>query len=215
LSQADKTTLIKTVVSALPSYAMSSFLFLDGLCKQLNRAFKNFWWGFPNDKTRNLSLKSWASLCLPKDQGGLGFRLMKDVNLSLISQLGWKLLSSHNSLWVSLFQRKYIRYGNFLSSSLTSGSWIWNGIKATLPIIYAGACFIPHNNSSLPIWSLPWTPTIPFFTPKPRFPSIPSNHPLAISDLIHSPTMSWRQNVLHFLFDPTTIFEILKINNRP
>jgi hypothetical protein len=27
--------------------------------------------------------------------------------------------------------------------------------------------------------------------------------------------MSWRQNVLHFLFDPTTISEILKINIRP
>jgi hypothetical protein len=117
---------------------------------------------------------------------------MKYVNLSLISKLGWKLLSSHNSLWVSLFQQKYIRYGNFLSSSLTFGSWIWNGIKATLPIISAKTCFIPHNNSSLPIWSSPWIPIVPFFTPIARLPSIPSNHPLAISDLIHSPTMSCR-----------------------
>jgi len=103
LSQVGKSTLIKTVVSTLPSYAMSSFLFLDALCKKLDRAFKNLWWGFPKDKTRNLSLKSWNSMCLPKDQGGLGFRLMKDVNLSMISKLGWKLLSNHNSLWVSLF----------------------------------------------------------------------------------------------------------------
>jgi hypothetical protein len=211
LSQAGKTTLIKTMVSALPSYAMSSFLFPDGLCKQLDRAFKIFWWGFPKDKTRNLSLKSWNSLCLPNDQGGLGFRLMKEVNLSLISKLGWKMLSNHNSLWVSLFQQKYIRYGNFLSSPLPSGSWIWNGIKATLPIISAGACFIPHNHSSLPIWSTPWIPTSPSFTPKPRLASIPSNHLLAISDLIHSPTLSWKQNLLHFLFDPTTTSEILKI----
>jgi len=104
LSQVGKTTLIKTVVSAIPSYAMSSFLFPDGFCKQLDRAFKNFWWGFPKDKARNLSLKSWASLCLPKDQGGLGFRLMKDVNLSLISKLGWKMLSNHNSLWFLFFR---------------------------------------------------------------------------------------------------------------
>jgi len=103
LSQAGKSTLIKIVVSTLPSYAMSSFLFPDDLCKKLDRAFKNFLWGFPKDKTRNLSLKSWNSMCLPKDQGGLGFRLIKDVNLSLISKLGWKLLSNHNSLWVSLF----------------------------------------------------------------------------------------------------------------
>jgi hypothetical protein len=98
LSRAGKTTLLKSVVSVIPSYAMSSFLFPDGLCKQLDRAFKNIWWGFLKDKTRNFSLKSWSSLCLPKDQGGLGFRLMKDVNLSRISKLGWKLLSSYNSL---------------------------------------------------------------------------------------------------------------------
>jgi hypothetical protein len=214
LSQASKTTLIKAVVSALPSYAMSSFQFPDGLCNQLDSAFKNFWWGFPKDKSRNLSLKSWKSMCLPKDQGGLGFRLMKDVNLSLISKLGWKLLSNHSSLWVYLFQQKYVKYGNFLSSSLTTVSWIWNGIKAIISIISAGACFIPHNNSSLPIWSSPWIPTMPSFQPTPRLPSIPTNHPLSFSDLIHSPTLTWRQNVLQFLFDPTTVSEILKINIR-
>jgi hypothetical protein len=89
LSQAGKTTLIKSVVFALPSYAKSSFLFPDGLYKQLDRAFKNLWCSFPKDKTRNLSPKSCNFLCLPKDEGGLGFRLMKEVNLSLISKLGW------------------------------------------------------------------------------------------------------------------------------
>jgi hypothetical protein len=88
LSQASKTVLVKVVTSTIPSYAMSSFLLPEGFCRTLDKAFKNFWWGFPKDKSRNLSLKSWRSLCLPKDQGGLGFRLMRDVNLSLISKLG-------------------------------------------------------------------------------------------------------------------------------
>jgi hypothetical protein len=88
LSQAGKYILLKVVVFAIPSYAMSYFLLPAGFCNTLDRAFKNFWWGFPKDKARNLSLKSWPSLCLPKDQGGLGFRLMNDVNLSLISKLG-------------------------------------------------------------------------------------------------------------------------------
>jgi hypothetical protein len=128
LSQAGKTVLVKVVASAIPSYAMSTFLLPDGLCHQLDRAFINFWWGFPKDKARNLSLKSWESLCLPKDQGGLGFRLMKEVNLSLISKLGWKLFSNQDCLWVSLFKAKYFKYGNILSSPLSAGSWIWNGI---------------------------------------------------------------------------------------
>jgi hypothetical protein len=36
---------------------------------------------------------------------GLGFRQMKDVNLSLISKLGWQLLSGHNNLWVYFFNK--------------------------------------------------------------------------------------------------------------
>jgi hypothetical protein len=97
-SQARKSVLITVVAFTIHSYTMSTFLLLDKFCNKLDIAFKNFWWGFPDDKTWNLTLKSWASLCLPKDQGGLGFRLMKDVNLSLIAKLGWKLLSNRDSL---------------------------------------------------------------------------------------------------------------------
>jgi hypothetical protein len=55
---------------------------------------------------------------------------MKDVNISLISKFGWKLLSAHNCLWVSLFKTKYFKYENLLTSPLPIGSFIWNGIKS-------------------------------------------------------------------------------------
>jgi hypothetical protein len=135
LSQAGKSVLIKVVASTIPSYTMSTFLLSDKFCHKLDIAFKNFWWGFPKDKTRNLTLKSWASLCLPKDQSGLGFRLMKDINLSLIAKLGWKLLTNHDSLWVSFFKAKYIKYENLLSCPLGFGSFLWNGIKAIVPCV--------------------------------------------------------------------------------
>jgi hypothetical protein len=52
LSQAGKTILVKVVASAIPSYAMSSFLLPDGFCHKLDLAFMNFWWGFSKDKSR-------------------------------------------------------------------------------------------------------------------------------------------------------------------
>jgi len=58
------------MASYILSYAMSSFLLPDILCKRLDTAFKNLWWGFPKGKTHNLTLKSWSSLCLTNDQGG-------------------------------------------------------------------------------------------------------------------------------------------------
>ena len=88
LSQAGRLVLIKSVAAAIPSYTMSTFMLLASICNKLDQSFKNFWWGFPPTKVRNLSLKSWSSLCLPKAAGGLVFRKMKEVNLALISKLG-------------------------------------------------------------------------------------------------------------------------------
>jgi hypothetical protein len=53
---------------------------------------------------------------LPKDVGGLGFRRMHEFNLSFIAKLGWKLLSNADCFWVNQLQKKYIKYGNFVSS---------------------------------------------------------------------------------------------------
>jgi hypothetical protein len=92
LSQAGRLVLIKSV---------SAFLLLASLCSQLDGCFKNFWWGFSSDKSRNLSLKAWDSIYLPKDLGGLGIKKMREANLSFISMLGWKLLSNVDLLWVA------------------------------------------------------------------------------------------------------------------
>lgn len=65
LSQAGRTVLIKAIASAIPTYAMSTFVLPTSICKALDRNFKNFWWGFPAGKSRNLSLKSWKSIAFP------------------------------------------------------------------------------------------------------------------------------------------------------
>jgi hypothetical protein len=88
LSQAGRLVLIEFVAVAFPSYAMSSFLLLNSFCIELDRIFKNFWWDFPTKKTRNLSLKVWDSLCIPKMLGGLGLRKIREMNPALVSKLG-------------------------------------------------------------------------------------------------------------------------------
>jgi hypothetical protein len=113
LSQAGRLVLIKLVAIVIPT--MISFLLLTSICFKLDQIFKNFWWGYPSSKTRNLFLKSWDSLCLLKEQGGLGFKKMKDVNLALISKLGWKFHSNSDLMWVAQLRGKYFSSSSFLS----------------------------------------------------------------------------------------------------
>jgi hypothetical protein len=108
LSQAGILVLIKSVAAAIPSYAMSTFMLPESICHKLDQMFKKFWWGFPSKKTRNLSLKSWGSLCIPKSLWGLGFRKMRDVNLALVSKLDWKLHTRSDSMWVTQLSGKYL-----------------------------------------------------------------------------------------------------------
>jgi hypothetical protein len=65
LSQVAKSTLIKSVANAIPSYLMSIFLIPKSLCLEINSFVRKFWWGFPWDKNHNLSFLSWEKICQP------------------------------------------------------------------------------------------------------------------------------------------------------
>jgi hypothetical protein len=212
LSQAGRTVLIKSVAASIPSYAMSSFLMPMSFSSSLDRMFKNFWWGFPKDKARNLSLKSWNSICLPKHEGGLGFRRMHEFNLSLITKLGWKMTTNTDCLWVKQLQKKYIKYGDFLSSPTSySASWLWKGIQKIKPFLLSGACLKVSRNSAAPIWSSNWVPTIPSFKPGPKFPLNKHLPALLVRDLIDPNLAIWKTSAIHNLFDSISAIEILKI----
>jgi hypothetical protein len=72
LSQAARTTLVKSVVNAIPTYLMSLFFLLKSLCVSINSSIRKFWLGYPQDKKHCLSLLSWDNICKPKSLGGLG-----------------------------------------------------------------------------------------------------------------------------------------------
>jgi hypothetical protein len=178
----------------------------------LDRIFKNFWWGFPKDKTKNLSLKSWSSIYLPKKEGGLGFRRMHEFNLSLIAKLGWKLITNTNCLWVKQLQNKYIKYGDSISSPIsTSTSWLWKSILKIKPFISARASLKVSRTSSTPIWSLNWVPTIPSFKLDPKFPLNKNLLAFLVRDLIDPNLANWNAPSIHDLFDTISTQEILKI----
>jgi len=122
LSQSEKSILIKAMALTIPYDAMSSFLLPSSLSSKFDNLFKDFWWGFLKRKTKNLFTKSGSSICLSGSLGSVSSRPMKEVNKNLVSKLGWKILTNHDSLWVAQVRAKYLRTGDFLSSTTTANN---------------------------------------------------------------------------------------------
>jgi hypothetical protein len=49
----------------------------------------------------------WSDVCRPKDEGGLGVRDLRLMNISLLTKWRWRLLESHDLLWKSVLEAKY------------------------------------------------------------------------------------------------------------
>jgi hypothetical protein len=125
LSQVARTTLVKSMVNAIPTYLMSSFMLPRSLCASINSCIRKFWWGYPQDKSHCLSLLSWENICKPKSLGGLGIRSMEALNDSLLARLGWKMVSNQPLLWVDSLRGKYLKNGiSFLNAPYNAlSSW--------------------------------------------------------------------------------------------
>jgi hypothetical protein len=137
---------------------------------------------------------------------------MKETNLALIAKLGWKIRSVMDCLWVWHFREKYIRYGNFFSTSaISNASMIWKGILQSKPLLQAHACLQVSTTSHLPIWTTSWIPSISSFKPSPKFPNNLHQPSLFISDLIAADTSHWIPSVVNFVFNDISAREILKM----
>ena len=73
LSQPGREVLLKAVVQSIPTFAMSCFKLLVGLCKEIEMQIRKFWWGERGGQ-RKIHWKSWEILCKLKSEEGMGFK---------------------------------------------------------------------------------------------------------------------------------------------
>lgn len=85
-SKSGKEVLIKAVVQALPTFAMSVFLLPQEINKDIERSLAKFWWGDARMETKKIHWMSWERLCKHKDAGGMGFRCFRDFNVAMLGK---------------------------------------------------------------------------------------------------------------------------------
>ncbi|KAK2658540.1 hypothetical protein Ddye_005073 [Dipteronia dyeriana] len=128
LSIGGKEVLIKVVVQAIPSYAMSIFRLPKSLSDEIQRLIARFCWR-GNERNRKLHWCKWQRLCKPKLEGDLGFGDLETVNRALLAKQCWRIHNNPNSLAARVLKGCYFEYDNILDAPLSKkGSYVWNSL---------------------------------------------------------------------------------------
>jgi hypothetical protein len=99
--------LANAVISSFPSYHMQIQWLLQGMCDDLDKTVRRFIWKGTGDS--GMHLVGWDKISQPRRYGGLGVRVARLQNLSLLRKLIWEVLNTPDELWVRLMTEKYLK----------------------------------------------------------------------------------------------------------
>lgn len=150
LSKAGKEILLKTVAQALPNHSMFVFLLPIGLCKEIERVMCKFWWNNNAKKNKSIHWKSWENMSTRKSLGGMGFRNLRDFNIALLGNQGWRLIQYPDKLVSKVFKARYYSDGSFLNAKLGHNpSFVWRSILEAQPLLKQGLGCRVGNGASI------------------------------------------------------------------
>jgi hypothetical protein len=148
-SQAAKEALIKAVAQAIPVYVMSVFKLPLGLCDELTKMIRRYWWGAENGK-RKTHWVAWDIMLRPKDYGGVGFRDMRLFNQALLARQAWRLIQYPDTLCAQLLKARYFPSGSLIDTIFTgNGSSTWHAIEYGLELlkrVFSGEWVMVHKS---------------------------------------------------------------------
>nr|XP_048317975.1 uncharacterized protein LOC125418473 [Ziziphus jujuba var. spinosa] len=209
LSQAGKYTLIKSVVSAVPLYAMAAFKFPIGWCREIERKASSFLWNKRSNEKHYVPI-AWSRIFKPKFAGDLGLHRLQDMNLALLGKLGWLLATNSDKLWVKSLKAKYFAGKNFMKCTKTKNSSpAWHGILRSRTVLAKGLCYRVGKGNNINIWEDPWVPNNPNFLPIPA--SAEVTREFGMVDSLKSRNGCWDLEKIHRLFDREAARNIAKI----
>lgn len=186
LSTAGKATMLQSVLSPVPTFAMTCFQLHVGLCNQLQSVFTRFWWDAKEGENK-ICWIAWDTLTLPKHLGGLGFRDVRLFNQALISKIAWRLILKPECLLSRILLGKYCHNASFLKVALAaSSSHRWKGILWGRELLLDHLGKAIGDGESTRVWTDNWICTSSDL--KPSGPVLPQHQDLLVSDLLSRET---------------------------
>lgn len=185
---------IKSVAQATPSYVMSCYLVPQGICKRLSAAVARFWWG-TRENNRGLHWVAWDKICVPLEEGGLGFRDFRDFNLALLAKQVWRLLVYPTSLLARVLKGRYYRHSNPLRTGKAHNpSYGWRSLMAAKQVLEGSLRRTIGTGAMTKVWEDNWIPDSPA---RPAYPAHVDVDPdLRVHHLINYESKQWNEVVI-------------------
>lgn len=194
LSKAGKLTMIKSVLSPVPSHAMQCFKLPLSLCKRIQAAVTKFWWD-DKEGERKMAWVSWDKMTQPKEIGGLGVREFQAFNDGFLGKLSWIILNNPDILLSRVLLGKYSSTESFLEvtakSSISHG---WRGVLVGRDLLKENLGWVVGNGSSIRVWDDPWLSLTS--QSAPFGPATEATSSLTVSDLFLENSMEWNQELI-------------------
>ncbi|KAL4591835.1 hypothetical protein LXL04_004808 [Taraxacum kok-saghyz] len=177
LSFAGRLSLIKSVMSNLPTYFMSLFKAPQGIIDTLEKLRRLFLWGDVGGKAK-IHWVDWAKIVTDKKDGGLGVGTLKAQNIALLTKWWWRLINDNeNSFWkkiiVSIHNLRK-KPASYISKKSSTGVWCnihtavnyLNDINLDVNKLFR---LIPGTSVDILFWKDPWCGESTF---QSRFPAL-------------------------------------------
>ncbi|XP_060202276.1 uncharacterized protein LOC132630725 [Lycium barbarum] len=109
-------------------YLLSAMTALKGVIDQLHKIFAKLLWS----NTAGVKVRHWVAwdkMCLPKCEGGLGFRSLHDISKAVFAKLWWNF-RTNISLWGAFMGNKYCKKLHPVIAQAKGASNVWKKLVA-------------------------------------------------------------------------------------
>lgn len=153
--------LIKAVIQAIPTYAMTCFRIPTTILKDIEKLCANLWWG-ETDSKKKIHWKNWPSLKHAKDTGGMVFSDMVTFNKALLAKQVWRIISNPESIVAKVLKGRYFRHTGIMEAKVGNNpSFIWRSLLWSREIIEDGILWKISNGRKVSITKDRWIPDRP------------------------------------------------------
>jgi hypothetical protein len=154
LSYSGRLELIKSVLYGMVQFWVSIFPMSRAVIKQITCLYRNFLWTGDTCKSKSALIVAWKSVCLPKNEGGLGLLDIQVSNNCFIAKHLWNIHLKQDFIWIRWIHHFYlVTHSIWNANAQRTSSPLWKSIillKNHLVELYGGHQLV---NDSMAGWA--------------------------------------------------------------